>query len=194
MMPAMGLMYVMPVDETETDRLGKPKDGGVTLKSYGLPMIFWGYLAAILVVLLAMAVAIKDPLLKLYHGDDPFNSALALLVALTMALIPTVLLFAYFYEKWISKKGSMLTMTYRFFFIPVFKKSYELASADAFSVGHFMDSPNMARLQGREDMRGFMNKGYFELFFKTSSSQEVLLDRHSRKADLEKIKALLSRY
>lgn len=184
----------MPVQESETDRIGTPKEGGIILKSYGLPMVFWGYLAAILVVLLAMTVAIIDPLKKLYYGEDALNSALALLVAATMAMIPTALLLAYFYEKWIAKSGDKLTVSYRFFFIPVFKRSYQLASADAFSVGHFMDSPNMARLQGREDMRGFMNKGYFELFFKTQNGREVLLDRHSRKADLEKIKSLLSRY
>ncbi len=184
----------MPVDESEKDRLSTPATGGIVLKSYGLPMVFWGYLAAILVVLLAMGVAIKDPLVKLYQGEDALNSALALLVAATMALIPTVLLFAYFYEKWVSKQGTKLSVIYRFFFIPVFKKTYELETAASFSVGHFMDSPNMARLSGQEDMRGFMNKGYFELFFKTKSGREVLLDRHSRKADLEKIKTLLSKF
>lgn len=184
----------MPVDESEKDRLGTTENGGIILKSYGLPMIFWGYLAAIMVVLLAMTVAIKGPLMKLYYGEDALNSALALIVGLTMIAIPTILLFAYFYEKWISKQGDKLTLIYRFFFIPVFKKSYQLESKNAFSVGHFMDSPNMARIQGRDDMRGFMNKGYFELFFRTKAGKEILLDRHSRKADLEKIKALLTRY
>lgn len=184
----------MPVDESEVDRLEKRSDGSVVLKSYGLPMIFWGYLAAILVVLLAMTVAIKDPLMKLYSGEDTLNSALAVVVAATMILIPVSLLLAYFFEKWITKKEKELTLSYRFFFVTFYKKHYELVSADAFSLGHFMDSPNMARLKGTHEMRGFMNKGYFELFAKTNKGQEVLIDRHSRKADLDKIKALLERY
>ena len=191
---AMGLMYVMPVDEKEVDRLKIKGDGSVVLKSYGLPMIFWGYLAAILVVLLAMSVAIKGPLLKLYNGEDALNHALAILVAATMALIPIILLCAYFYEKWITKKGSEITLSYRFFFITAYKKCYHLATPNALNVGHFMDSPNMARLKGTQDMRGFMNKGYYELFIKTKDGREIMIDRHSRKADLEKIKTLLCRY
>lgn len=187
-------MYVMPVDESEVDRLEKRSDGSVVLKSYGLPMVFWGYLAAILVVLLAMTVAIKDPLIKLYSGEDALNSALAVIVAATMILIPLTLLLAYFFEKWITKKGCELTLSYRFFFITFYKRRYELASADALSLDHFMDSPNMARLKGGHEMKGFMNKGYFELFFKTTEGKQILLDRHSRKADLEKIKKLLSKH
>lgn len=184
----------MPVDESEVDRLEKTADGAVVLKSYGLPMVFWGYLAAILVVLFAMTVAIQGPLMKLYQGEDALNRALAVLVAATMILIPVTLMFAYFYEKWITKKGESLTLSYRFFFVTVFKKRFELENSTAIKVGHFMDSPNMARLKGGQDMRGFMNKGYFELFIKTKNGREVLIDRHSRKADLDKIKTLLERY
>ena len=41
------------VDEKEIDRV-EIRDGEITLKSYGLPLIFWGYLGAGLTVLFAM--------------------------------------------------------------------------------------------------------------------------------------------
>jgi hypothetical protein len=44
----MGLMYVFPVSEEETDFVKLElsptgKGSKITLKSYGLPYIFWGY-------------------------------------------------------------------------------------------------------------------------------------------------------
>ena len=44
----------------------------------------------------------------------------------------------------------------------------------------------------RERLKGFENKGYFELHALVNG-KTVLIDRHSRKADLVKIKELLSR-
>ena len=43
-------------------------------------------------------------------------------------------------------------------------------------------------------MRGFQNKGYFELKLIDSNERKILVDRNSRKADLNKIKAILSKY
>ena len=68
------------------------------------------------------------------------------------------------------------------------------------SVDHFMDSPNMAKIRSRqglpstESMTGFENKGYFELNITTADNKSVNIDRHSRKADLLKLKELLSKY
>jgi hypothetical protein len=57
----------------------------------------------------------------------------------------------------------------------------------------------MAKLrasQGLTDqsMKHFENKGYFELCIKTAKKPSITIDRHSRKADLLKMKELLSRY
>ena len=54
-----------------------------------------------------------------------------------------------------------------------------------------MDSPNVARLKLQEGTQGFQNKGYFILWLKVNDKTKVLVDRHSRKVDLEKLKALL---
>lgn len=201
----MGLMYILPVtdDGSEGDRV-EIKESGLSktliLKSYGLPMIFWGYLAAVLSVITLLWLASRAVILKLLsYQDDPTLIFLGHLVQYTLILIPVVLLCFFFFEKLITKNGCDLKVIYRLFFIPVWTKSYRLTSADALSVSHFMDSPNMAKLRsqqglgGPEGLKHFENKGYFELVVKTEKSIRSI-DRHSRKADLLKMKELLSRY
>ena len=63
-------------------------------------------------------------------------------------------------------------------------------SDDSLYIKHYMDSPNMARLEGKVDMRGFQNKGYFELWGKFDE-KHVQIDRSNRKIDLEKLKLLI---
>ncbi len=198
----MGLMYIFPVtdDQSEGDR-AVVKDNTLTLKTYGLPMIFWGYLAAAMSVLLIMWLASRAVIAKLLsYGEDPTMLFLGHLVQWTLILTPIVLLGFFFYEKMLTKKGQELILTYRVFFIPFWIKKFRLSAQDSFTVDHFMDSPNMARIRNRqglgspEAMKHFENKGYFELNIKTDKNKSVNIDRHSRKADLIKLKELLSKY
>lgn len=198
----MGLMYIFPVtdDQSEGDR-AVVRDNTLTLKTYGLPMIFWGYLAAALSVLLIMWLASRAVIAKLLsYGEDPTMLFLGHLVQWTLILTPIVLLGFFFYEKMLTKKGQELVVTYRVFFIPFWIKKFRLNAQDSFTVDHFMDSPNMARIRNRqglgsaEAMKHFENKGYFELNIKTDKNKSVNIDRHSRKADLLKLKELLSKY
>lgn len=198
----MGLMYIFPVtdDPSEGDRV-EIKDQTITLKTYGLPMIFWGYLGATLSVLLIMWLASRAVIAKLLsYADDPTLLFLGHLVQWTLILTPIILLGFFFYEKMLSKKGSELVITHRIFFIPIWRRKYQLEKSDALSVDHFMDSPNMARIRnrqglgGQEAMKHFENKGYFELNIKTNKNSSINIDRHSRKADLLKMKELLSKY
>ena len=56
----MGLLFVMPVSEKETDRVSISDNENPPrklLKSYGLPLIFWGYCLGILVTLFIMYIA-----------------------------------------------------------------------------------------------------------------------------------------
>ena len=177
------------------------KDNTLTLKTYGLPMIFWGYLAAAMSVLLIMWLASRAVIAKLLsYGEDPTMLFLGHLVQWTLILTPIVLLGFFFYEKMLTKKGQELILTYRVFFIPFWIKKFRLSAQDSFTVDHFMDSPNMARIRNRqglgspEAMKHFENKGYFELNIKTDKNKSVNIDRHSRKADLIKLKELLSKY
>lgn len=186
-------MIQFPVSEDETDRIDL-KNNEISLKSYGLPLIFWGYLAAILTVVFAMALAVKGPMFKLYETGDSINQAIVIGATLTMTLIPLVMLCFFFYEKVIKKSGTSLIVTHKVFWIPLFSRKHTLKSQDAFEVKHFMDSPNVAKMQGSAELRGFENKGYFQLFMTTSNGKELFLDRHSRKADLVKMKELLAKY
>lgn len=195
----MGLMYIFPVGTDEVDRTEiisntKTNSSTIILKSYGLPMIFWGYLAAGLIVLGSMWLASRATLTKLLNYEDPGLHALGLLVQYTLVLTPIVLLAFFFYEKQIHKSDKDLKLVFKLFFIPVFFKKMQLKSYDSFSVDHYMDSPNMAKIYNKAELKAFENKGYFELHALNSDGISLLIDRHSRKADLLKIKDLLSKY
>lgn len=189
----MGLMFILPKDEKEIDRV-EILDGEITLKSYGLPLIFWGYLGAGLTVLFAMILAVKGPLVKLYHIDDPINKILVLAVIITIAAIILFLFCFFFYEKFLSKKGNQIKLIHRIFFIPIIKKTYELKDEKSLYVKHYLDSPNVAKMRGDAAYKGFENRGYFQLCMETKNNVEVLLDRSSQKRDLIRIKELLEKY
>jgi hypothetical protein len=195
----MGLMYVFPVNTDEVDRveiLSSPTGTTPTLvlKSYGLPMVFWSYLAASLIVIGTMWLAGKAAIHKLISYPDATLRALGFLVEYTLILTPLFLLALYFYEKQLRKNKTSLTLVYKVFFIPIWFKKILLQSPDSFSVAHFMDSPNMAKIYNKAELKAFENKGYFELHATDISGKNVLIDRHSRKADLVKMMVLLSRF
>jgi hypothetical protein len=193
----MGLMYIMPVSEKETDRveIKDTKEGkSITLKSYGLPLIFWGYLAGILVVLLAMGLAIKGPMTKMLTMEDPLNQTLAWIVFATILAIPLGLLGFLFYEKTITKSGTQLIITHKLFWIPIWKKTYKLKNPDSLLVEHFLDSPNVAKIDGKQELRAFQNQGYYNLHAQLENDRFVLIDRHSRRSDLNKLSQIMSRY
>ena len=90
-------MYIFPVSTKENERVEitqNPTDQtqNITLKTYGLPMIFWGYLAASLTVLAIMWLASKSSIDKLLSYDDIGLLFLAYLVKLTLILTPIILL------------------------------------------------------------------------------------------------------
>ena len=188
----MGLMYLFPVSEDETEHckinISKKK---ITLKTYGLPYLFWGYAAAAFAVLLFLFIAGKAPLEKLFSLPHLFDQILAWSMASLFILVPLITLGFFFYEKIITKLENNLIITHKIFFLPIWKKTYQLSDNSPFYVEHFLDSPNVAKLQGLKDTKGFQNKGYFQLFFRNHQGISYFLDRHSRKADLEKMKNLL---
>ncbi len=198
----MGLMYIFPVttDENEGDR-ANINQSILTLKTYGLPMVFWGYLAAIYTVIFVMWLASRDVIAKLLsYEDDATLVFLGHMVQVVLYLSPIVLLGFFFYEKVFIKKGCDLTIDHRLFFVPVWRKKFLLKSQNSLDVKHFMNSPNMAKIRNaqgidsEEAMKHFENKGYFELFIKTQNDLEIAIDRHSRKVDLIKLKDLLSHF
>lgn len=192
----MGLMYLLPTEDSPEEIDGgrvEIKNSKLTLKSYGLPMIFWGYLAAIFIVVGAMAMVSQSVIHKMLTYNDVTLTLLAYLVQSIFIIGPITLLGFYFYEKHLIKNKNELEIIHRVFFIPLIKKKLQLDSKDSFVVDHFMESPNVAKMQNKDELRGFENKGYFELKA-IVNGQKMIIDRSSRKADLIKIKDLLSKY
>lgn len=187
----MGLMYQFPASLEEKDHVVKSQDS-ITLKTYGLPYIFWGYAAAIMAVVTAMYLAVRGPLMKLLELNSGGVDALIFYsLHLCLLAVPFSILLYFFYEKNLTGQKNKLIITHKFFGIPVKAESYELEPQTPYYIDHFLDSPNMARIKSEEKMVGFQNKGYFELFARVKEAKPILVDRHSRKVDLQKLIELL---
>lgn len=186
----MGLLYVFPVSLEEKD-FCEIKDQTMTLKTYGLPYIFWGYATAAVMVILFMFMAIKAPVLKLIALGDETDSFLGYSLLSFIGVLPIIIFGCFFYEKRLVKKGKTLTLEYRVFAIKVFSETFTPADTDPYEIKPYLSSPNLARIKGGEEAEGFQNKGYFTLKLKTQDGKIILIDRHSRKADLLKLEELL---
>ncbi len=192
----MGLMYIFPTEDSEIEIIGgrvENTNNKLILKTYGLPMIFWGYLIAIFIVLFTMALVTKNILLKMLSYNDFFLNLLAYLVLFLFIFGPIILLGFYFYEKILIKEKKDLIIKHRIFFMTILTKKIQLDQNDAFVVEHFLDSPNVAKTKNSPDLRGFENRGYFELKALTQG-KKLTIDRSSRKIDLEKMSGILSKY
>lgn len=191
----MGLLYIFPSKENELDdRIHISDHRGITLKTYGLPMIFWGYLAAILVLVFVMGIAIKNPIETMIDSGDPINGVLAWIVLFTLIGLPLSLIGFFFFEKWIVKKENEIQLVYKIFWVTFFKRKFKLQSKDSFEVHHHIDSPNMAKRKKKPELRAFENSGYFELYAVAGPKKKLLIDRHSRRADLQKMANLMAKF
>lgn len=186
----MGLLYVFPVSHEEEDFVIKNPDG-VTLKTYGLPYIFWIYAFCAVAVVFFMFMAIKAPVLKLIELGDETDATLGYSLLSVIGVSPLVIFSFFFYEKRIIRKGMELHMEYRLFGLKVFSEKFLLESGDSLTIDSFLDSPNVARMNNTPEAAGFQNKGYFVLWLQPKNGKRILIDRHSRKVDLEKLKILI---
>lgn len=194
----MGLMYMFPTEKEDSDRIEFIKNKSdnsdmIILKTYGLPMIFWGYLTTALVVIGTMWLASNSVIEKLLSYNDSGLTALAYLVRFTLILTPVVLIGFFFYEKQIHKNKNELILVFKVFSITLYKKKITIDKSDSLEVNHYLDSPNMAKIYHKEELKHFENKGYFELKA-IANGNKILIDRHSRKIDLIKLKDLLAQY
>jgi hypothetical protein len=192
----MGLMYLFPVSLEEADhaKVDPQPPYTLTLKSYGLPGIFWFYLVSILSVIAVMFFLVKGPLDKILLTQDPLNVWIGRIVYLTLIATPLGLLSIFFYQKKIIKTQQTLIMQHSLFGLTYQKQLERLHQENPFSLRHFMDSPNLARMRQEQKMEQYMNKGYFELWGKREDGTQFFIDRHSRKMDLVKIKNLLEKF
>ena len=187
----MGLMYVFPVSEDESDFVSK-NDQALMLKTYGLPYIFWIYAICSVAVVFFMFLAIKAPVLKLAALGDETDATLGYALLTFIGLIPVVIFSFFFYEKRIIKKQNEISLIHKVFGVTFFSEKFVIEASDSLTIEPFLTSPNVARIQSSDDNLGFQNKGYFILWLQGKDGQRIQIDRHSRKADLEKLKILLS--
>ncbi|MDH4468809.1 MAG: hypothetical protein QE271_12190 [Bacteriovoracaceae bacterium] len=193
----MGLLFQFPTSIDETDYVQWKKSDSSTdsiqIKSYGLPYIFWFYALGILVTLFLMGLAVKNPILQMLELNDPITKSLAISCLLILVISPIVIFSFFFYEKRLIANSRFLIIGHYFFGIPFVKKTYsEISLANQLNVRHFLSSPNYARMHQSLENQSFQNKGYFELVLNLSSEKQILLiDRSSRKSDLEALKQLL---
>lgn len=187
----MGLLYVFPVSKEETDFVLQDGDKTV-LKSYGLPYIFWIYALCVVAVVAVMFFAVKEPVLKLVSLGDETDRTLGYGLLSLIGISPLVIFGFFFYEKRIISSGDKLTMEYRIFGIKVFSETFTFKPEDL-EVDGFIDSPNVARMKNKPDELGFQNKGYFVLWLRRETGKRILIDRHSRKVDLDKLRTLILR-
>ena len=112
----MGLLYIIPVSEEEKEQVEiiKGNNPSITLKSYGLPRIFWFYLLASFSIIFLMIIAIKEPLVKLFQTQDALNIGFVSLVLATLVIIPISLLAFFVYEKIITKANDRNTDMHNF--------------------------------------------------------------------------------
>ncbi|MCY4524225.1 MAG: hypothetical protein OXB84_05765 [Halobacteriovoraceae bacterium] len=191
----MGLLYQFPIQENpDDDCIEQLSNGRLTLKSYGLPMIFWGYAASILLIIFFMFLISKEPIWKLIQENDLASKLLGLSAFFLFALFPLLLLGFLFYQKVIQRNGSTLSLVNKVLGIAYWKKTIQLKTGQSLVIAHFMDSPNVAKSKGDARLKGFENRGYYQLFAEDQTGKLHLIDRHSNLREMKKMRELLQKY
>lgn len=186
----MGLLYVFPVSEEETDFVIK-RDDTLILKTYGLPYIFWIYALCAATVVFFMFLAIKEPVLKLIALSEGTDATLGYSLLALIGSIPVLIFAFFFYEKRITKKKTELGLEHRIFGVRFFSEKFVVSHDDQLEISNFIDSPNVARMKNTPESAGFQNRGYFTLHLVAPGEKKILIDRHNRRIDLEKLRGML---
>lgn len=184
----MGLLYQFPTAHDENDDRIAIDGDIITLKSYGLPMVFWGYLAGIMFMLIIMYLAIKGPISSILNGSDQLNKIIALAVIALFILIPLTLLVLLFYEKIIVKHQNSFKITHRVFWTPIYIQKLDVKEL---VIEDMEGTPNIAKMENRPELKGFQNRGYFNLFAIDKNNKRILIDRSSQKNIINKLAELL---
>jgi hypothetical protein len=183
-------MYPFPVSTEEADFV--IQDGKtLTLKTYGLPYIFWIYAFCSVAIIFFMFLAIKAPVLKLIELGDETDALLGNSLLGFIGCLPLAVFAFFFYEKRLIASPGTIGIEHRVFSFKFFSETLKLESHDSLMVAPFLSSPNVARMKNDSSEQGFQNKGYFVLWLTSENGKKIQIDRHSRKVDLEKLKELL---
>ena len=172
----------------------KSDTSGIYLKTLHLPVYFWGYLAASLVILAGLYLAATGPLGVMLRSNDKFNYLLARATQVTVFTLPFILLVFFFYCKSLHKLNNKLTVYHKIFGITLLKSNLKLQHPEAFEIDHCLDSPNLARKRGIPEERAFANNGFYRLKAHLAESKHIYIDRHSQKSPLVQLKNTLSQH
>src|SRR5690606_17872693 len=118
------------------------KDSTLTLKTYGLPYIFWFYALCSVTVVFFMFLAVKEPVLKLIELGDDTDALLGYSLLTFIGLIPVLILSFFFYEKRIIKGKNILKLVHKVFGITVFSEKFAMEDGEELVVEAFLSSPN----------------------------------------------------
>lgn len=190
----MGLLYPLPISTDEKDFVHFDENHKtITLKSYGLPYVFWFYALASFIVYSLMMFGVSSTLQALLNSTDQIDQTLALSFLVFTISLPIIILAFFFYQKVViaDHAQNKMYIIHKAFGLTYKKKVILFNKQIELQINHYLDSPNMARIQQGEDMRGFKNKGYF-LLEAIEGKEKFLVDRSSSKTDLKKIMKLLS--
>ena len=188
----MGLLYIMPASREEFDHVKvNDKEKKISLFSYGLPYIFWGYFLVLIVIEFSMFISIKGILTKLIESDNQIDLLIAFTSIFVMAIIPLFFLCMLFFQKNIIRLPNQIQIIWKVFGINVKKSNYEfIPERDDLIVTHLLESPNMAKINKNPNTRAFENQGHYILTL-WSNKKPIFLDRHTRKQDLTKLAELI---
>ena len=190
----MGLLYLFPtsIDEKEfVQNLSKENFYHLKVKSYGLPIIFWLYALAILTILILLSISIYSAAIKLFITGTSIDKILVIALVLAIAFSFVSVFVLLYFQIHLESTPEFLKIEYRPFGLKIYSKKIQKEQDFHLSICHFMDSANIARLNQDERFKNFQNKGHFELRA-ICKNKNVLLDRSSRKKDLEDLKNILS--
>lgn len=188
----MGLLYALPISKEDKDFYQHDQRAKViTLKSYGLPYIFWGYGLAASIVIFFMLLAIRSPLYSLLQSSHAFDKTLAISFIIFFIGFSLACFAFFFYQKRVLFYYEKKLLKIRHFVAGIPLRTEKIQGPPLhFKVEHFLDSPNYARLHHQEGMEKFKNRGYFTLKVSTDN-KSLQVDRSSRKNDLLAIEELL---
>lgn len=187
----MGFLYQLPTDKSEDFVTFTPQE--VVVESYGLPRLFLLYIALIQVFLFAaFFLLINSFFLKMLHTQQPLDKLIAWAALLLPVLCSLTLLGAWVYRKRYLLSSEHIEICHVFLGFPLIRKRHFISwNQWSFEINHFMESPNMARIQ-RSSPSAYENRGYFELYLQniTAPEDKIYLDRHSLKNLLQKTQKL----
>lgn len=190
----MGLLYLFPTSAEENEFVfidNKSSPPKLVISSYGLPGIFWIYAFIAFIVLSLLTYSILDPLQKLFSMAQGFDYVLVTGLVIVLILSYLAILLFLYWRLLIVVTEKTIAVEYRPFGILLYKKILPLTQDTKLEIRHFMDSPNLARINQDKNYKQFQNSGYFELLAINSVGSNLLLDRSSRKNDLEALKTII---